>query len=71
MQCLNFSTTRIEFLDVILSNPALGECTNDTLTITNIDPVSAAIVPTPLCGTLTGSESNFFINTFLKNSGER
>lgn len=54
---------KIEFEDVILSNPAMGECTNDTLAITNLDPVSTAVVPNPLCGTLTGSEIYTSVNS--------
>jgi len=45
---------RIEFIDVMLSGPAQGDCTNDTLMFSGFDAVSMKTVPMTLCGTLTG-----------------
>jgi len=45
---------RIDFIYLELSAPAMGDCNNDTITITGADPVSQKTIPTNLCGTLTG-----------------
>jgi len=50
----NICQFRLEFEDVMLSDPDMGDCTNDTLMLTGVDAVSAKVVPTALCGTLTG-----------------
>jgi len=53
---------KIDFEDVVLSQPAMGDCTNDTLMIMNLDGVSTKTVPSPLCGTLTGSSIYVTVN---------
>jgi len=45
---------RFEFEDVVLSQPDMGDCTNDTLSFSGFDAVSMKVVPSTLCGTLTG-----------------
>jgi len=45
---------KIDFTMAELAGPDLGECNNDTLIISNLDTVSTKVVPSPLCGTLTG-----------------
>jgi len=46
---------RLDFMVTELSNPMAGSCDNDTITITGADAVTMKILPTNLCGTLTGS----------------
>jgi len=46
---------RLDFMVTELSAPMVGSCDNDTLTITGADAVTMKILPTNLCGTLTGS----------------
>ena len=46
---------RLDFMVTELSNPMAGSCDNDTITITGADAVTMKIMPTNLCGTLTGS----------------
>lgn len=50
----NVCQYRLDFEDVMLSQPMMGDCTNDTLMVSQVDGVSAAVVPMTLCGTLTG-----------------
>jgi len=45
---------RIEFEDVVVAPPAMGDCNNDTIVITGVDGSSSKIVPGALCGTLSG-----------------
>jgi len=45
---------RMDFIYFETSAPAMGDCTNDTLMITGADPVSMKVLPTNLCGVLTG-----------------
>lgn len=45
---------RFDFEDVVLSQPDRGDCTNDTLSFSGFDAVSMKVVPSTLCGTLTG-----------------
>jgi len=45
---------RIDFDDFEISAPMMGDCTNDTLTITGADSVTHKNLPTNLCGVLTG-----------------
>lgn len=45
---------RFDFIVTDLSAPSAGDCTNDTLTITGADAVTNKILPTNLCGVLTG-----------------
>jgi len=47
---------KIEFEDVMLSAPDQGDCTNDTMLIMNVDPVSSNLIPMNLCGVLSGQE---------------
>jgi len=39
-----------------LSDPMMGDCTNDTIMFSGLDPPSMATVPPSLCGTLSGQE---------------
>jgi len=50
----NVCQYRLDFEDVMLSQPMMGDCTNDTLMVSQVDAVSTAVVPMTLCGTLTG-----------------
>lgn len=50
----NVCQYRLDFEDVSLTGPMMGECTNDTLMVSQVDGVSTAVVPMTLCGTLTG-----------------
>jgi len=50
----NVCQYRLDFEDVMLSQPMMGDCTNDTLMVSQVDGVSTAVVPMTLCGTLTG-----------------
>jgi len=50
----NICQYRLDFEDVMLSQPSMGECNNDTLMVSQVDGVSTAVVPMTLCGTLTG-----------------
>lgn len=45
---------RFEFEDVVISDPASGACTNDTVMFSGFDAVSEKVIPGTLCGTLTG-----------------
>jgi len=45
---------RLDFEVLELSAPMMGDCTNDTLTITGADSVTHKNLPTNLCGILTG-----------------
>jgi len=46
---------RLDFEIFEISNPAMGDCNNDTMMITGADAVTMKTLPTNLCGTLTGS----------------
>jgi len=50
----NICQFRFEFEDVMISDPAMGDCTNDTLMFSGFDANSMKVVPMTLCGTLTG-----------------
>ena len=52
----NYSIHRLTFEDVMLSDPMMGDCTNDTMMISQID--GANTFPPALCGTLTGQSGN-------------
>jgi len=52
----NICQYRFVFEDVMLSDPMMGDCTNDTLSFFNLDPPSTATVPAQLCGMLSGQE---------------
>lgn len=54
---------KIQYEDVVLSNPAMGDCRNDTLVWSNLDGISMATVPSPLCGTLSGQEMYVTVNS--------
>jgi hypothetical protein len=45
---------RLDFNKFEISLPSMGDCTNDTLVITGADSGSLKILPTNLCGILTG-----------------
>merc|ERR1719264_1474831 len=49
----NICQFRLEFEDVEMGGPAMGECQNDTMMVTGMDAVSVKVVPSTLCGTLT------------------
>ena len=55
------SLVRLDFEDVMLSQPMMGDCTNDTLMVSQVDGVSTAVVPMTLCGTLTGQHSTLHL----------
>jgi len=46
---------RLDFQTFEISNPMMGNCANDTITISGADPVTMKIFPSNLCGVLTGS----------------
>jgi len=50
----NICQFRLEFEDVVVSDPAMGDCTNDTIMVSGVDASSMKVVPMSLCGTLTG-----------------
>jgi len=52
----NICQYRFVFEDVMLSDPMMGDCTNDTVSFFNLDPPSTATVPASLCGMLSGQE---------------
>jgi len=54
---------RLDFEVVELSAPMMGDCTNDTLTITGADPVTMKNLPTNLCGVLTGQHIYLSVKT--------
>jgi len=47
---------RFVFEDVVLADPMMGSCDNDTIMFSGLDPPSMATVPPSLCGTLSGQE---------------
>jgi hypothetical protein len=50
----NICQIRYEFEDVVLGDPLMGDCNNDTMTISQVDAASGKVVPGALCGTLSG-----------------
>jgi len=48
------SQIRLDFLTYVTDNPTAGNCANGTLSISGIDAVTTKVLPTNLCGTLTG-----------------
>ena len=46
---------RFDFLTTEVSNPMMGDCTNDTIMITGADAVTMKTMPMKLCGVLSGS----------------
>ena len=46
---------RLDFLVTEVSNPMMGSCDNDTITITGADAVTMKNMPSNLCGVLSGS----------------
>jgi len=62
----NICQFRIEFEDVIVSDPAMGDCTNDTIMFSGFDAVSMKVVPMTLCGSLTGQ--HMYVN--VKDVGD-
>merc|ERR1712142_1175455 len=57
---------RLEFEDVVLSEPTMGDCTNDTVIFSGFDANSMGSVPMSLCGSLT--DQHIVLN--LKNVNE-
>jgi len=45
---------RVDFINFESKGPMMGACTNDSISITGIDDVSMKVLPSNLCGTLTG-----------------
>ena len=45
------------------SLPSMGDCTNDTFTITGADSISMKNMPTNLCGILTGQHLYVSVKT--------
>ena len=41
----------------MVSDPAMGDCTNDTIMFSGFDANSMKVVPMSLCGTLSGQHS--------------
>jgi len=54
---------RLDFLTFEISAPMMGDCTNDTLTITGADPVTTKTLPLNLCGDLTGQHIYLSVKT--------
>jgi len=54
---------RLDFEVLELSAPMMGDCTNDTLTITGADAVTTKNLPTNLCGVLTGQHIYLSVKT--------
>jgi len=52
---------KLHFEDVMLSSPMMGDCTNDTMSISNVDGPSQSTVPPALCGTLTGQTMHVIV----------
>jgi len=52
---------RFVFEDVMLTDPMMGSCDNDTVMFSNVDPVSASTVPPALCGMLSGQEMYVYV----------
>jgi len=50
----NICQFRLEFEDVEMGGPEMGACQNDTMMVSGMDAVSVKVVPSTLCGTLTG-----------------
>ena len=48
------SQIRIDFVSYVTDEATAGICGNGTLTITGVDAATAKILPSNLCGTLTG-----------------
>jgi len=50
----DISQIRLEFLDFEIDSPSSGSCANSTLSITGTDSVTSKVLPSNLCGVLTG-----------------
>lgn len=48
------SQIRLDFLSYVTDAPMAGSCANGTLSISGVDTVTSKVLPTNLCGTLTG-----------------
>lgn len=57
------------FEDVMVSDPAMGDCTNDTIMISGVDSPSMKVVPMVLCGGLTGQ--HMVVNVKDSNEGSK
>jgi hypothetical protein len=51
----------VDFLTTSLTQPSLGDCRNDTLTISGVDTATQRVVPT-FCGNLNGQSSKLFLS---------
>lgn len=45
---------RLDFDDFVIDSPTAGSCANSTLAISGVDSATAKVLPTNLCGDLTG-----------------
>jgi len=45
---------RLDFDDFVIDSPTAGSCANSTLAISGVDAVTSKVLPTNLCGDLTG-----------------
>jgi len=54
---------RLDFLVTEVSNPMMGSCDNDTITITGADAVTMKNMPSNLCGVLSGSHVYISVKT--------
>lgn len=59
---------RLDFLFFDTSAPSAGDCTNDTLIITGADAVTNKILPTNLCGILTGQHMYLSVKDLGENA---
>jgi len=48
------SQIRLDFLSYVTDSPSAGNCANGTLSISGVDTVTTKVLPTNLCGVLTG-----------------
>jgi len=48
------SQIRLDFLAYVTDQPQAGNCANGTLSISGVDTITSKVLPTNLCGTLTG-----------------
>ncbi len=48
------SQIRLDFLTYVTDNPTAGNCANGTLSISGVDAITSKVLPTNLCGVLSG-----------------
>lgn len=59
---------RLDFVFFDTSAPSAGDCTNDTLVISGADAVTNKILPTNLCGVLTGQHIYLSVKELGENA---